>query len=72
MDRTASGFSPRAMAWIDPVARFGLFARGLLFLGVGGFVLYAALCAVSLGFVQRCVPETKGKTLEEIEAMLSG
>lgn len=35
--------SPRAMAWIDPVARFGLFARGLLFLGVGGFVLYAAL-----------------------------
>ena len=31
------------MAWIDPVARFGLFARGLLFLGVGAFVLYAAL-----------------------------
>ena len=42
--------------------------RGIAYL----FVLYAALCAVSLGFVQQCVPETKGKTLEEIEAMLSG
>ena len=42
--------------------------RGIAYL----FVLYAALCAVSLGFVQHCVPETKGKTLEEIEAMLSG
>ena len=34
------------------------------------FLLYAALCVVSLAFVHRAVPETKGKTLEEIEAML--
>lgn len=31
------------------------------------FWLYAALCAVALVFVSRCVPETKGKSLEEIE-----
>jgi sugar porter (SP) family MFS transporter len=31
------------------------------------FFLYAAFCAVTLGLVWRWVPETKGKTLEEIE-----
>lgn len=31
------------------------------------FWLYAALCVVSVLFVWRLVPETKGKTLEEIE-----
>jgi MFS family permease len=31
------------------------------------FWVYGALCAVTLGFVWRFVPETKGRTLEEIE-----
>ena len=31
------------------------------------FWFYAAVCAVALVFVAACVPETKGKTLEEIE-----
>ena len=31
------------------------------------FWMYAAFCAVMLVFVHRVVPETKGKTLEEIE-----
>ena len=31
------------------------------------FWLYGVFCAVLLVFVWRCVPETKGKTLEEIE-----
>lgn len=35
------------------------------------FGVYAALCALSLVFVARCVPETKGKSLEQIEAELS-
>lgn len=35
--------SPAAMRWIDPVSRIGLFARGLLFVGVGGFVIFSAL-----------------------------
>jgi len=34
------------------------------------FVLYAALCVASIVFTYFCVPETKGKTLEEIEALL--
>lgn len=32
-----------AMWWIDPVSRIGLTARGLLFVGVGGFVIYAGI-----------------------------
>lgn len=35
--------SPAAMRWIDPVSRFGLTARGLLFIGIAGFVTYSAL-----------------------------
>jgi len=31
------------------------------------FLVYAFFCVVSVLFVWRCVPETKGKTLEEIE-----
>jgi MFS transporter, SP family, xylose:H+ symportor len=31
------------------------------------FWIYAVLCAVTAVFVWRFVPETKGKTLEEIE-----
>jgi MFS family permease len=31
------------------------------------FWLYGAMCVVALVFVTRCVPETKGKSLEEIE-----
>jgi len=38
----------------------------------GVFFVYLALSLVSLAFVAGLVPETKGKTLEEIEAMLAG
>lgn len=32
-----------------------------------GFFLFAALCVVSVAFVWRLVPETKGRSLEEIQ-----
>mmetsp|Transcript_15902 Transcript_15902/g.38495 ORF Transcript_15902/g.38495 Transcript_15902/m.38495 type:complete len:511 (-) Transcript_15902:346-1878(-) len=38
----------------------------------GVFFTYAILCVVSLAFVATVVPETKGKTLEEIETLLTG
>lgn len=33
----------KAMWWIDPISRIGLSARGLMFVGVGGFVIYSAI-----------------------------
>jgi len=34
------------------------------------FWIYAAICVAGFWFVQKYVPETKGKTLEEIEKEL--
>ncbi|KAL7088892.1 hypothetical protein ACP275_13G156200 [Erythranthe tilingii] len=37
---------------------------------VGGtFLVFAAISAVSVAFVHKCVPETKGKSLEQIEML---
>jgi hypothetical protein len=33
----------------------------------GAFFVFAGVCAVAFVFVYRLVPETKGRTLEEIE-----
>jgi sugar porter (SP) family MFS transporter len=38
----------------------------------GTFWLYAAICFAGFVFVKRCVPETKGRSLEEIEHLLVG
>ena len=37
----------------------------------GTFLLYAAICAAGAVFVHRRLPETKGRTLEELERMLT-
>ena len=40
-------------------------------LGMPGlFALYASVCLLSLAFIKAVVPETKGRTLEEIEDLL--
>ena len=36
------------------------------------FGFFGFMCIVSLIFVHRAVPETKGKSLEQIEAMMRG
>lgn len=41
----------------------------VLFRAAGAFFLYASFAAVGLLFVYGCLPETKGKKLEEIESL---
>lgn len=40
------------------------------FLGVGTFYMYSAFAAMTIIFVAKMVPETKGKTLEEIQVCI--
>jgi sugar porter (SP) family MFS transporter len=47
---------------------FPILERGI---GTGNtFWIYAGICAVGFGFIRRFVPETKGKSLEQIEREL--
>jgi MFS family permease len=39
--------------------------------GAGTFTLYAAVCALLAVFTARCIPETRGKSLEQIERELT-
>jgi SP family arabinose:H+ symporter-like MFS transporter len=38
----------------------------------GAFLLYSAMCLFTAWFVFRFAPETKGRTLEEIERIWKG
>ena len=54
--------------WLACVALTGTFLTLVKALGVSGtFWIYAVMCVVTVIFVWRVTPETKGKTLEEIE-----
>ncbi len=53
-------------AWL--VSQFFLSLVGLI-TEAGTFWLFAGFCAVTFVFVSRFVPETKGKTLEEVEVL---
>ena len=68
----ASAFSVAAGAnFVSNILVALLFGKLQAWLTVsGGYVLYAGLCLVSLGFVAVFLPETKGCSLEEIEAVM--
>jgi sugar porter (SP) family MFS transporter len=54
--------------WVACYGVSQFFLPMLKWLGGGAFYVYAVMCAVAFVFVAAFVPETKGKTLEEIEA----
>lgn len=39
---------------------------------IGTFIIYAAINACAIVFVIKMVPETKGRTLEQIQAAING
>ena len=43
-----------------------------LFNGVLPYIIFSSFCVIAFLFVWRLVPETKGKTLEELEALWTG
>jgi sugar porter (SP) family MFS transporter len=48
-----------------------VFPTMMLRLGSGAFWVFAGICAAGIAFVLAVVPETKGKSLEQIEALWS-
>lgn len=53
--------------WSASLAISQLFPYLLKQANEGVFLIFAILATLSLGYIWRCVPETKGKSLEEIE-----
>ena len=54
-----------ALPWLAILAALGC---GLM---AGTFFAFSGICAAGFVFVAMCVPETKGRSLEEVEALLS-
>lgn len=46
---------------------FAMMAVARIVLGLAVFAVFAVFAVLSIPFVARCVPETKGRSLEEIE-----
>lgn len=48
--------------WTISIDRISLF--------LGTFYVYGGVCVLAIIFIAKLVPETKGRTLEEIQAMM--
>ena len=65
-----SFFERTLSLWVACVALTATFLSIVTAVGASGaFWLYSTMCVTMFVFVWRVVPETKGKTLEEIEEM---
>ncbi|XP_019168338.1 PREDICTED: sugar transporter ERD6-like 8 [Ipomoea nil] len=59
------------MNWITTWAVSFSFTFLMLWSTYGTFLIFAAVCALGIVFIYKMVPETKGRTLEEIHASLN-
>ncbi|XP_066344977.1 probable polyol transporter 4 [Miscanthus floridulus] len=66
----AAGFALNRMASGAVAMSFLSICRAVTV--AGAFAAFAAVSALSVAFVHLCVPETSGKTLEEIESLFGG
>jgi len=66
----AAGFALNRMASGAVAMSFLSICRAVTV--AGAFAAFAAISALSVAFVHLCVPETSGKTLEEIESLFGG
>jgi len=55
--------------WSASLAISQFFPWLLKHLDHGVFLIFGILCMLALGYIVKYVPETKGKTLEEIEGL---
>ncbi|GFQ07975.1 sugar transporter erd6-like 16 [Phtheirospermum japonicum] len=59
------------MNWLGAWAISYTFNFLMSWSSTGTFMIYAGFCALTIVFVAKMVPETKGKTLEEIQASIN-
>lgn len=48
-----------------------IFFSYLSYLSPGTFFIYAGICGAGIVFIGKLVPETKGRTLEEVQASIT-
>jgi SP family facilitated glucose transporter-like MFS transporter 8 len=56
------------VSWLTRSSSYVFFVDGLI---SGTFFMFASICGLTVLFVARLVPETKGRTLEEIQASMN-
>ncbi|XP_009603614.1 sugar transporter ERD6-like 16 [Nicotiana tabacum] len=69
--KSAAGSLVVLVNWLGAWAVSFTFSFLMAWSATGTFMLYAGFCVLTILFVAKVVPETKGKTLEEIQAIIN-